>query len=384
MALDAVRPIDRTELVPLLEAPHRIAAREVRARIDVPLADRAAMDGYAVRANETAGASDERPVSLRLRELVYAGRAPTRRVARGTCSEVATGSLLPPSADAVVNVERTDRDGDVVRVRAAVSPGESVSPRGEDIVRGTTLVRPGDPLTPGKIGALAAVGTSGVRVFARPRVAVLTTGNEVVRPGAAIRRDQVYDVNSRTLAAVIRDHGGEPRIRGPVRDEIAALRETVRKASSASDLVVVSGGSSVGARDLLVDVLDEVLFHGVAIRPGRPTILGRVRGVVVLGMPGYPTSCLTIAYVFLGPMVRRIARRPPAVERTVDLPLAERLESPEGKVEIHPVRVERGLAVSSFKKSSAITSMADADGYIVIPADVRVVDAGARVRVILF
>lgn len=383
-ALRAVRPIGRTEAVPLLEAAGRVAARDVRSRIDVPLADRAAMDGYAVVARDTEGASPSRPAVLRRIGVAYAGPSADLRVSPGTCVEVATGATMPRGADAVVMVERTEAHGDAIRVLAPVDPGRNVSRRGEDIRRGTVVVRSGDVLTPGRIGALAAVGEVQVRVYGRPKVAILTTGDEVVRPGTRIRPGQVYDINSQTLATLVRDHGGEAVLRGRTKDHPAPLRAAIREAVRSADLVVVSGGSSVGARDLLADVLDEVLFHGVAVKPGRPTILGRIGRRTVLGMPGYPTSCLSNGYVLLAPMLRRLARLPPAVDRTVDVPLADRIESPSGKLEVHTVRIVDGRAVSAWKESSTITSMSEADGYVVIPADVMALEAGTRVRVILF
>jgi molybdenum cofactor synthesis domain-containing protein len=281
-------------------------------------------------------------------------------------------------------VERTEARDESIRVLAPLARGQNVSARGEDICRGAVVVRSGDVLTPGRIGVLAAIGEARVRVYARPKVAILTTGDEVVRPGARIRAGQVYDINSQTLATLVRDHGGAPVLRGRTKDRIASLRAAVRDAARSADLVVVSGGSSVGSRDLLVDVLDEVLFHGIAVKPGRPTILGRAGRRTVLGMPGYPTSCLSNGYVLLVPMLRRLARLPPSVDRAVDVPLAERIDSPAGKVEVHTVRIAEGRALSAWKESSTITSMSEADGYIVIPADITVLEAGTRVRVILF
>ena len=384
LVLDAASPIRRTETVPLRAAAGRVAARDVRARIDVPLADRAAMDGYAVRSEDARGASPDRPALLRRVGSVHAGHPSGAAVGRGRCIEIATGAVLPRGADAIIMVERTGRDGDEVRILGSVGPGENVSRRGEDIARGSLLVRPGDVITAGKLGALAAVGTVRVRVVAKPRVAILTTGDEIVRPGSRLRAGQVYDINGLTLAALVRDQGGEPLPGPPVRDRLDALRTALRKAAASADLVVASGGSSVGSRDLLVDALDEVRFHGIAIKPGRPTALGRIGRTAVLGMPGFPTSCLSNGYVLLGPMVRRMARLPPAVDRVVEAPLGEMIESPRGKVEVHTVRLVDGRVVSAFKESSAITSMAHADGYVVIPADVTVLEAGSTVRVILF
>ena len=386
MAMDLVRPVEREETVPLLESLRRVIAEDVRAPRDVPLADRAAMDGYAVLAKDTFPAGRFKPVALRILETLYADSVPKRRVVRSRCTEVATGSTLPSGADAVVMVEDTERERDVVKVYRPVHPGEHVSRRGEDIRKGSVAVRAGDWVTPAKLGALAAIGRDRVRVCARPRVAVLTTGDEVVPPGRPIRPGQVYDINANTMASVVRENGGEPVLLGRVPDRLEALKAAVRKAVAA-DLVVFSGGSSVGEKDMIIDVLrsmGDVLFHGIAVKPGKPTVLGRVGGKAVLGMPGYPTSCLSNCYLLLVPMLRRMAHLPPPLERVLEAPMAKRLVSVIGRVEFHTVRLEDGLAVPAFKESGAITSMAHADGYIEIPANVDLVEKGETVRVVLF
>ncbi|MGQ0798254.1 MAG: molybdenum cofactor synthesis domain-containing protein [Methanobacteriota archaeon] len=386
IALDAVRPIERTETVPVPDAAGRVAAEGVRARIDVPLVARAAMDGYAVIARDTYAASPASPVRLRRLGSVHAGGSFRGRAARGRCVEVATGASLPAGTDAVVIVERTARRGPVVEVHEPARRGDNVSPRGGDIRRGSVVVGDGDVLTPARVGALSAVGRTRVRVYARPRVAIFTTGDEVVPPGRRIRPGQVYDVNSRTLSSVVRANGSEPVVLGSAGDRLAALRSIVDRAARA-DLVVSSGGSSVGSRDLVADLVAErgrLLFHGIALKPGRPTVLGVIGRTPMLGMPGYPTSCLTNAYVLMAPMLRRMARLPPEVPRSVDVPVAQDLESPRGKVEFHTVRIVRGRAVSASRGSSAITSMAHADGFVEIPANVTRIRRGDRVRVVLF
>jgi len=386
IAMDLVRPIERKETVPILDALRRVSAEDVRSPIDVPLADRAAMDGYAVLARDTFRAGKFKPVTLRRIETLYADGVPRKRVASGGCTEVATGSTLPKGADAVVMVEDTERERDLVKVYSPVHPGEHVSRRGEDIARKSLVVAEGEVLSPAKVGALAAIGMSRAHVYAKPRVSILTTGDEVVPPGKPIRAGQVYDINSHTMASVVRENGGEPVSLGRVSDRLESLRAALRKAL-ANDLVVFSGGSSVGEKDIIVDVLrsmGQLLFHGIAVKPGKPTVLGRVDGKAVLGMPGYPTSCLSNCYMILAPMLRRMARLPPAYERIVEVPLAKRVVSTIGRVEFHTVRIVDGQAVPAYKESGAITSMAHADGYIEIPANVDLLEKGEPVRVTLF
>ncbi len=386
IAMDLIRPIERQETVPILDALRRVSAEDVRSPIDVPLADRAAMDGYAVVARNTFRAGKFKPVTLHRIEILYADGVPRKRVASGRCTEVATGSTLPKGADAVVMVEDTERERDLVKVYSPVHPGENVSGRGEDIARKSLVVGEGEVLTPAKVGALAAIGMPRARVYARPRVSILTTGDEVVPPGKPIRAGQVYDINSHTMASVVRENGGEPVSLGRVSDRLESLRAALKK-GLANDLVVFSGGSSVGEKDIVVDVLrsmGELLFHGIAVKPGKPTVLGRVDGKAVLGMPGYPTSCLSNCYMILAPMLRRMARLPPPHERIVEVPLARRVVSTIGRVEFHTVRVVDGQAVPAYKESGAITSMAHADGYIEIPANVDLLEKGETVRVTLF
>jgi molybdenum cofactor synthesis domain-containing protein len=386
IAMDLVRPIERIENVALLAASGRVVAEDVRSKIDVPLADRAAMDGYAVIARDTAGANQAHPVALRRLEVLHADTLPRKRVVAGSCTEVATGSTLPSGADAVVRFEDTERDGDAVKILATVRPGQCVVLKGADIRRGSIVVRADEWLTPAKVGAVAAVGSARVRAYARPRVAVLTTGDEIVPPGKPIRAGQAYDINSHTIASVVRENGGEPVLVGRLSDRLPTLRAALRR-GLADDFVVFSGGSSVGERDIVVDVvgsLGEILFHGVAVKPGKPTSLGRVEGKPVLGMPGYPTSCLTNCYLFLAPMLRKMARLPPTEPRIVEVPLGKAIERARGRLEFHTVRIVDGRAISAFKESSAITSMAHADGYIQIPSEVERLEAGERVRVTLF
>lgn len=383
---EVVRPLERTERVGLAEAGGRVAASELRSPLDVPPFDRAAMDGYAVVAADTFGASRYTPRVLRCLGKIYTGDMPRARIERGTCAEIATGAPMPEGADAVVMVEETERDGDEVRVLTPVYPGQHVGRRGADLTVGTVLTRPGDVLSPSRIGALAAVGIGELDVFARPVVAIVSTGNEIVEPGEALAPGQIYDINRFALTALIREHGGLPWPQPTVADTLDLLAAAL-ETSLTADLVVFSGGSSVGERDLILDVLQtrgEVLFHGIAVKPGKPTVFGTIDGKPVLGMPGYPTSCLSNAYMLLVPLVRRMAHLPPHQPRTVRLPLAQRIVSTTGRHQFFTVRIVHGQAVPAFKASGDITSMAQADGYIEIPAQTDVVEKGELVEVKLF
>ena len=384
---DAIRPIDRTERVPIGHGNGRVLAEDVVATADVPPFARAAMDGYAVRAQDTAGATREHPRVLKRVATVFTGQIAERAVGPGECIEIATGAPIPDGADAVVIVEDTDGEASgSVRVFAPVNPGQNIGPQGADIKRGQQVLCSGVQLTPSRIGAVAALGRAEVQVYARPRVAILSTGNELVEPGQPLGPGQIYDINRFSVAAVVSEHGGMAVPHRTAVDTVDDLSRAIDECLQ-DDLLVFSGGSSVGERDLILDALTsrgELIFHGVAVKPGKPTAFGRVAGKLFFGMPGYPTSCLSNAYVLLLPALRRIARLPPHFVRSVTLPLSQQISSAPGRHQIYTVRIVDGRAVPAFKASGDITSMSQADGYIEIPADTDAVGAGQMVEVKLF
>ena len=383
-----VRPIARTERVRLADAAGRVVAADVTAPIDVPPFSRSAMDGYAVVAADTAGASRSTPRRLRVIDRIFTGQVSRATVAAGMCAEIATGAPLPNGADAVVMVEETSRSGDSVDVFAAADAGQNVGRRGADMQAGQGVVSNLDVLTPSRVGALAAVGCDGVEVYARPGVAILPTGDEVILPGEPLPPGHIYDVNQFTLGALVSAHGGVPQTRRAARDTVEALVAALDACAKEADVIVFSGGSSVGDRDLVVDAIaaagGEMIFHGIAVRPGKPTAFAIVGGTPLFGMPGNPTSCLSNAYILLVPFLRAIARLPPHEPRTIAAPLGRRIASAVNRHQFYTVRLRDGVAYPAFKGSGDITSLSQADGYIEIPADQDVVEAGTIVDVKLF
>jgi len=384
----AVRPIARTELVMLDAAVGRVAAADVSSPMDVPPFARSAMDGYAVIAAATSGASRATPARLRLLDRIYTGEPSSITVTAGACAEIATGAPLPAGADAVVMVEETAKIGsdEAIEIFAAASPGQNIGRRGADIRVGDRVVSAGDLLTPSRVGALAAIGRSDVQVYAKPRVAILSTGNEVVEPGQPLAPGQIFDVNRFTLAAIVSTHGGVPEAHRAAQDTVDALLAALDRCTEA-DLVVFSGGSSVGERDLVVDAVaarGEMIFHGIAVRPGKPTAFAIVSGTPFFGMPGNPTSCLSNAYILLVPYLRGVARLPPHAPKTVRAPLGRRIVSAANRHQFYTVRLQDGVAYPAFKGSGDITSLSQADGYIEIPADRDTVEEQAIVEVTLF
>jgi molybdenum cofactor synthesis domain-containing protein len=385
---EAVRPIERVERVSLLEARGRVLAAPAVAAADVPPFSRAAMDGYAVRAADLEGVIAGAPVALTRIERVFTGQVPVHIVERGTCSEVATGAPMPKGADAVVMVEETapGSSDDEVRFNTTARVGQNIGRQGQDIQAGQVAVAPGADLNASRIGALAALGLTTVDVYERPRVAILATGNEIVSPGAALEPGQLYDINSFTLATVVAEQGCTPIIVRTAADTIEDLTAAIEGAP-AHDVLVTSGGTSVGTRDLVMDVLKArgtVLFHGIAVKPGKPTAFGRLGNALVFGMPGYPTSCLSNAYILLAPALRKMAHLADPVRPSIRLPLASRVVSTAGRHQFYTVRIANGSAMPAFKASGDITSMSQADGYIEIDSDTEVVEAGALVDVKFF
>ena len=296
---------------------------------------------------------------------------------------------MPDGADAVVMVEETDKQEDGnVHIFIPVYPQQHVGQRGADISVDQILLTPGDVLTPSRIGAIAALGLANVQVYDRPRVAVLSTGNEIVEPGQKLAYGQIYDINRFTLGSVIGEHGGIS-IPYPIAvDSLEALGFTIDTIlDDSTDIIVFSGGSSVGEHDFTLDILKDkgtVLFHGIAVKPGKPTVFGLIGKTPVFGMPGYPTSCLSNAYMLLVPLLRTMAHLPPLRMPTITVPAAQRIVSTTGRHQFFTVRLIDGEAVGAFKASGDITSMSQADGYIEIPAQTDIVEKGELIEVKLF
>jgi molybdenum cofactor synthesis domain-containing protein len=343
---EAIRPIERVERVGLLEARGRVLAAPAIAASDVPPFSRAAMDGYAVVAGDLEGASATAPVALTRIERVFTGQVPARVVTPGTCAEVATGAPMPDGADAVVMVEETSSAGELVRFLATARVGQNIGRRGQDIRAGQVAVAPGAELNASRIGALAALGFTAVDVYERPRVAILATGNEIVSPGATLEPGQLYDINSFTLATVVAEQGCTPIIVRTAADTIEDLTAAIESAPP-HDVLVTSGGTSVGhARP--GDGRAESRGHRALSRhrgeAGKPTAFGRLGSALVFGMPGYPTSCLSNAYILLAPALRKMARmRDPAARDR--LPLASRVVSTAGRHQFYTVRIANGSAM---------------------------------------
>ena len=392
-----LQPLE-AEQVPLSEALGRVLAEEVRSSVDVPSFDRSNVDGYAVRAADTYHASEQEPRHLRL-QLGTIGTAtiPQAAVALGEAVGIATGGMLPRGADAVVMVEHTDAEGEKLLVRRPLTPGANVTFAGTDITTGELVLHRGEILTSRETGVLAALGVAEVSVVRRPRVAILSTGDEIIPPGQPMQPGLVYDSNARIVADAVRELGGEPIELGIVRDDLDELRERIQRAIATCDVVLMSGGTSKGAGDLSYHVVHElrepgVVVHGVALKPGKPICLAATNGKPVVVLPGFPTSAIFTFHEFVSPVLRRLGGFPPSRQNSVAADLAVKVNSEIGRTEyllvsLHEVTLPdekpRLVAWPMGKGSGSVTTFSRADGFITIGRQEEIVEAGRTVDVIL-
>lgn len=384
-----------SEIVALSEAYDRIVASDVISRYDIPPFARSTVDGYAVRASDTFGAEENQPVALRLRGRVSIGEAPKVRVQKGTLAEIVTGAPIPEGADAVVMVEYTEQKGDAVLVRQAVSKGENVMNAGSDIRKGETILEKGAVLSPYEIGALAAIGSVEVSVFKRPRVAIFSTGAEVIEPGKPLTPGKIFDINAYALSAAVQGCGCEPLNMGIVQDEHSPMKAAIQKALKAADVVITSGGVSVGPTDIIPKVLDTlgkpgVVVHGVAIRPGKPTTIAVVKNVPVFSLPGHPASSLMIFHLFVRPILTCMAGREEDKPAKAKAVVSERMFPSRGRRTYVTVTLRKdrgGMIIASPVStglSGAITTLSKADGFLIIRENQQFIEKGALVDVELF
>ncbi len=391
--------IDRSplggETVPLNAALSRVLAADVIAPVDAPPFDRANVDGFAVRAADTAGSSDGAPKRLALNaEVIACGVAPVIEVRSGTATAIATGGVIPRGADAVVMIEHTELVEDVpaIELRRAAVSGQFISYAGSDIARGETLLRRGTRFGSREIGMLAACGLADVSVVRRPRVAVLSTGDELVEPGRPLPPAGVYDSNGAILAAAITEAGGEPVPLGAFPDQEVALELAMRTALEACDAVVLSGGTSKGAGDLSHRIVSRlgtpgILVHGVALKPGKPLCLAVIGDKPLIVLPGFPTSAIFTFHAFVAPLIRARAGLAPETARTAAARVPVRIASELGREEFVLVSLVAGddgaIAFPTGKGSGAVTAFSQADGFLSIDPLASALDAGTKADVTL-
>ena len=382
------------EEVPLLDAYNRVLMENVVSTLDIPPFNRSTVDGYAVKAEDTFGAEENQPVKLTVHGVVNIGEPPQVRVRKGEAAEIVTGAPVPEGADAVVMVEDTDRDEAELRVFRAVTRNENVMKRGTDIKNSETALTAGRVLGASEIGVLAALGLTKVKVFKVPVVAVLSTGGEVTEPGKELPPGKIYDINAYSLSTAVRESGGKPVYLGVVPDDKAELRKALEHALASADMVLTSGGVSVGPHDLtpqIVNSLGEpgVLVSGIAVKPGKPTTIARVGKKPVFALPGHPTSALLLFHLLARPVIQRMAGRPATEAETLKALAAKRMFQAKGRRTFVMVKLKRDksnmLVAEPVESgaSGAITTLAKADGFVEIPANQQFVDAGEEIVVSL-
>lgn len=382
------RPLEKKELVPLENALGRVLAEDITASEYVPDFDRSTVDGYAVRASDTFGCSDAIPAILERKGEVRMGEDAQLTLKRGECAYVPTGGAIPEGADCMVMIEYTEDYGDgTVGILKPGAPGLNLIFRGDDVYPGKAVLRSGQVLRARDIGALAAIGKTEIPVRPRLRVGVLSTGDELVPPDKAPALGQVRDVNMPMLTALLREFGAEPVPYGIITDDEALLHNTMRDALESCDAVILSGGSSAGVKDAacrIIEALGKLLLHGIAIKPGKPTILGRAGNKPLIGLPGHPVAAYFVAKLFVLPLLARLEGRQ-VFDHPLRARLSENIGANHGRAQISACRLEeqRGqlTAVPIHSKSGLITQLAGADGYFIISRDCEGLPKDAAVDV---
>ena len=393
-------PVDGcgTESVSLESALGRVLAEDVVSQVDVPFFDRSNLDGFAVRAADTYGADEERPVQLRIvDEIIATGVVPQSEIVSGTAATIATGGMLPRGADAIVMVEHTEAEGNTVSVFKPVTPGRGLAFAGTDIAKGETVYRRGHVLTSRETGVLAAIGVSKVGVQRKPRVGIASTGDEIISPTAEMRAGLVYDSNAQVLADAVSELGGEPVRLGIVRDGADELRQVIEDALPLCDVVLLSGGTSKGAGDISYQIVREfddpgIVAHGVALKPGKPICLAATRGTPVVILPGFPTSAIFTFHEFVADVILTMAGRSHNRPQAINAEMATQVNSEIGRTEYLLVGlVQKRNAVGDSqlsaypmgKGSGSVTTFAKADGFVAIDRHHEIVEAGSPVNVTL-
>jgi molybdenum cofactor synthesis domain-containing protein len=384
-----------TEQIPLSEALNRTLASDVTSKYDIPPFDRSTVDGYAVKAADTFGADEDKPVTLKLCGEIRIGEPPKITIQKGETAQIVTGAPIPEGTDSVVMVEYTVQNGANILIHSAVGKGENVMKAGSDIRRGELVLKRGTMLSSHGIGVLAAIGKAKVEVFKRPKVAIFSTGAEIVEPGEPLSPGKIFDINAHALSAAVAECGGEPMNMGIVQDESEPMEAALKKALSKADVVITSGGVSVGPTDIIPKVLGKlgspgVIVYGIAVRPGKPTAIAVVGDKPVFSLPGHPTSALLLFHLLVHSVISAMAGRPEKPAVKVEAVTSEKLFPARGRrtfVTVTLRRSKQGKLVASpvpTGSSGAITTLAKADGFVEISENQQFVDAGEAVVVQLF
>ncbi len=380
-----------TEEIPLLEAHKRVLAEDAVSTLDIPPFNRSTVDGYAVKAEDTFGAEENQPVTLKVCGTVSIGEMPQIAVAKGEAAEIVTGAPVPEGADAIVMVEDTDKQNGNIKVYSSVTKNENVMKKGTDIKNGETVLKAGKVLGSREIGVLAALGRAKIKVYRIPKVAVLSTGGEVTEPGKALPPGKIYDINAYSLCTAVLESSGKPVYQGVVPDDKAELRKALEQALASADVVVTSGGVSVGPKDIMPETVGSLgkpglIFSGVALKPGKPVTAALVGEKPVFSFPGHPASALLTFILLARPVIQAMAGKAASELASVKAAAGGRMFSAKGRRTFVMVKLrkEKGKLVAEAVEtgaSGAITTLAKADGFVEIPENQQFIDANDEVTV---
>ncbi|MEM0489862.1 MAG: molybdopterin biosynthesis protein [Ignisphaera sp.] len=380
------------EQVNILDSLGRVLAVDVYASIDYPPFDRSEVDGYAVKAEDTYGAYESRPVRLQIIGSLKVGEIPQYDVARFKAVEIATGAVMPRGCNSVVMEEYTSREDDYVYIYRAVSPLENVAIAGSDISRGELVLMKGTRITPFDIGILAALGYSSIDVYLKPRIAVISTGNEIAEPGQHLRYGQVYDYNGFAVTSYLRSIGADAYYLGIVPDDREILKSIVTKALEEYDIIITSGGTSAGIDDVVYRVIEDVgtiLVHGLEVKPGKPTVIGVSRGKIIMGLPGFPFSAISVSITLLRYIVEKLSGiESPNIYSNLKARITQRIRKDAGKTLYIPIAIARRnsdyIAIPIPYRSGSITPIIRADGVAVVGRGIEIVEEGEEVDIVMF
>lgn len=383
----------KTEKVGLLNSLGRVISADVVAPVDIPPFNRSVVDGYAVKSSDTFGASEAMPAILNNLGEIRIGQKPMSEIKEGECMYVPTGGMLPLGSDSVVMIEDSEEfDSDSIAVYRPVSPLENIMKRGEDIKNGQVVIKKNEVMKPRHVGVLSSIGLEEVEVIRKPRVSIISTGDELVEPGKELESGQIWDINTYSLAASVIKDGGHPVLEGIVRDERDLLKKKVGEAVKNSDMILISGGSSAGFRDYTAEIINDlgtpgVMVHGISIKPGKPTIIGKVHNKPVIGMPGQPVSSLVVYKVIVSPLIRKLTGYSLMQKNNVKAFCGENYASAPGREEYFMVELNEKediiYALPVHGKSGMITTISSAKGMVKIPRNKEGIYRGEEVEVIL-
>jgi len=381
-----------SESCPVPQSVRRILAEDIQAGIAVPSFSKSAMDGYAIRAEDSYHASPVKRIGLRVTDRIIPGEFSSHSLQPEEAIEISTGAPIPDGADAVIMVEHCEiKSPDEIWISRSVSPGENVISVGSDIQQGETILTKGMLLNPAKIGVLSALGLKDIQVVKKPVICIASTGNELLDPGEPLEPGKIYDINRFTIQSACENEGCEVKSFGRIPDDSAQIKRILQDMIKQGDLILFSGGSSLGASDYIAEILQsmgEIIAHGVAVKPGKPTIIGLVEKKWVIGLPGHPTSALSNFYLLLQPILYRMQHRDLPIRPKIRGILTQKIFSTIGRWEFIPVHIGSENPIPTvtplLKGSSAITSLAKADGFIELPEYSEIIEKGTEIEVSLF